>query len=215
GRTLLYTNTTTDNKKPATDTTSRVVSCPSPLSDWYFGHRNAQSFCHTLAIGRISPVAVGDVTNHDVALHTVHRPSRIVEQPLLRVWRHQSEQIARLGEVVRILGSIVITGGGTLQRHGRLAEVRLLLPLAVGVRLVMQAAALVAIDPHGTIAVIAVDRATGRVHRDLVVVHTQTVALRIAVGEQTPLQHAIRREADAGHHVGRSEGGLLHILEVV
>ena len=46
-------------------------------------------------------------------------------------------------------------------------------------------------------------------------VHTQTVALRIAVGEQPPLQHAVRREADTRYHVGRGEGGLLHILEVV
>src|SRR5690554_7133902 len=213
---LSYTQTQPQTiKNPRLIPRRGLFPAPSPLSDWYFGHRNAQSFCHTLAIGRISLVAVGDVTNHDVALHTVHRPSRIVEQPLLRVCRHQSEQIARLGEVVRILGPIVITGGGTLQRHRRLAEIGLLLPFAISIRLVMQAAALVAVNPHGTIAVIAVDRATGRVYRDLVVVHTQTVALGVTVGEQTTLQHAIRREADAGDHVGRGEGSLLHILEVV
>src|SRR5690606_33711572 len=188
---------------------------PPALSDRHFRHRYSQRCCYTFAVIRIGFVAVGDVANHDMALHPVHGPRRVLEQTLLLVCRHQTEQVARLGEVVVIFLAVIVTGCRTFQRHRRLAEIGLLLPFAISIRLVMQAAALVAIDPHGTIAVIAVDRATGRVYRDLVVVHTQTVALRIAVGEQTPLQHAIRREADAGHHVGRGEGSLLHILEVV
>ena len=43
------------------------------------------------------------------------------------------------------------------------------------------------------------------------VIHTQAVALGIAVGEQAPLQHLVRREADAGRHIGGVEGGLLDL----
>jgi hypothetical protein len=41
----------------------------------------------------------------------------------------------------------------------------------------------VAVDPHGAVAVIAVHRATRGVHRDQVVVDPEPVALRVAVGE--------------------------------
>ena len=46
-------------------------------------------------------------------------------------------------------------------------------------------------------------------------VDAQTIALGIAVGEQPSLQHAIRREADPGHHVGRIHRDLLNFCEVV
>src|SRR5690554_2291050 len=170
---LSYTQTQPQTiKNPRLIPRRGLFPAPSPLSDWYFGHRNAQSFCHTLAIGRIGFVAVGDVANHDMALHPVHGPRRVLEQTLLLVCRHQTEQVSRLGDVVVIFLAVIVTGCRTFQRHRRLAEIGLLLPFAISIRLVMQAAALVAVNPHGTIAVIAVDRATGRVYRDLVVVHT-------------------------------------------
>jgi hypothetical protein len=54
-----------------------------------------------------------------------------------------------------------------------------------------------------------VERAARRVHRNLVVIDAEPVALRVAVGEQSRLQHLVGREADAGHDVGRIEGRLL------
>jgi hypothetical protein len=48
-----------------------------------------------------------------------------------------------------------------------------------------------------------------------VVVDAQAVALGVAVDEQAALQELVGREADAGHHVGGREGGLLHLGEVV
>ena len=105
--------------------------------------------------------------------------------------------------------------GGAFEAQRRLGELRLLLPLAVAVGLVAEGAAVVAVHPHGAVAVVAVDRAAGRVDRDQVVVHAEPVALRIAVGEEPPLQHLVGREADAGHDVGRVEGGLLDLGEVV
>ena len=53
------------------------------------------------------------------------------------------------------------------------------------------------------------------VHRDVVVVHAQAVALRVAVREQAALQQLVGRQPDARHEVRRRERGLLHLGEVV
>ncbi len=79
----------------------------------------------------------------------------------------------------------------------------------------MQTTALIAIYAHGTIAMVAVDRATRSVDRNLMVIHPQPVALRIPVGEKTALQHTVWREADARNDIRRRECRLLDILEVV
>ena len=73
----------------------------------------------------------------------------------------------------------------------------------------------VAVHPHAAVAVVDLVRATRGVHRDLVVVDAQAIAMGVAVGEQTALEHLVRRETDTGHHVGRRESGLLDLGEVV
>src|SRR5690554_5813083 len=117
----------------------------------HFTHRYIQCCGNTLAIGRISLVAVSDMTNHDMTVNTCHVARGVLEQSLLLFRRHQTEQVSRLSEVVLIIGTVVITAGSTFQRQRRFAEVRLFLPFAVGIRLIVQAAALVAINTHGTI----------------------------------------------------------------
>ncbi|OPZ22829.1 MAG: hypothetical protein BWZ10_00217 [candidate division BRC1 bacterium ADurb.BinA364] len=47
------------------------------------------------------------------------------------------------------------------------------------------------------------------------VVQAKAIALRVAVGEQPPLQHLVGREADAGHDVGGIERRLFDFGEVV
>ena len=74
---------------------------------------------------------------------------------------------------------------------------------------------MVAVDPHGTVAVVAVERATGRIDRDQVVVDAEAVALGIPIGEQPSLQHLVRRETDAGHDVGRIERRLLDFGKII
>src|SRR5665811_530668 len=85
-----------------------------------------------------------------------------------------------------------------IDRERRLREVRLLLPLAVAVWLISERAAVVAVDAHLTVAVIAVGRHVGRIDRDARVVHAEAIALRVAVREEPPLQHLVRRDPDAG-----------------
>ncbi|KAG1395850.1 hypothetical protein G6F59_013919 [Rhizopus arrhizus] len=118
----------------------------------------------------------------------------------------------RLAEVVGIVLTEVPEVGIAADLHRRLAVLRLLLPLAVAVRLVVRQAAVVAVHAHRTIAVVAVHRAARSVHRDLVVIDAQAVTLRIGIGEQARLQHLVRRRADARHQVARCERRLLHVL---
>ena len=101
--------------------------------------------------------------------------------------------------------------GRALNAQRRLAEVRLLLEQAEAVRFVGGAVAAVAVHAHRTVAMVVVERAFGAVHRDLVVVDAQAVAVRIAIGEQAALQHFIRRETDARHHVGGVHRHLLNL----
>ena len=105
--------------------------------------------------------------------------------------------------------------GGPFQAERRFGKFRLLLPLAVAVGLVAEGAAVIAVHPHGAVAVVAVERAAGGIDRDQVVVHAEPVALGIAVGKEPSLQHLVGREADAGHDVGRVEGRLLDLGKVV
>ncbi len=46
-------------------------------------------------------------------------------------------------------------------------------------------------------------------------VHSQAVALRIAVRKEPPLQHLVRRKADSGNNMGRVESRLLDLGKVV
>ena len=64
--------------------------------------------------------------------------------------------------------------------------------------LVADGTAEVAVGAHHAVAMELGVGAARPVHRDVIVVHAQAVALRVAVGEETPLQHLVRRKTDAG-----------------
>ena len=58
----------------------------------------------------------------------------------------------------------------------------LLSPFALVVRLLPKRAAVVTVDPHGTISMIVVHRAAWCVHRNKVVIDAEPVTLRVTVG---------------------------------
>ena len=156
-----------------------------------------------------------DVPLADEVRDAGHGAGGVVEQALLFVRVHQPEQVAGLGEVVVVFLAVVPVVGRAVQGQWRLAVPGLLAPLAEAVGLVADLGRRVAVHAHGAVAVVAVERAARLVDRDLVVVHAQPVALRVAVGEQPALQHPVGREANARHHVGGGEGGLLDLGEIV
>ncbi|PMQ14793.1 hypothetical protein JaAD80_19100 [Janthinobacterium sp. AD80] len=54
-----------------------------------------------------------------------------------------------------------------------------------------------------------------RIHGQVLVIGADPVQLGVVVGEQTALQHLVRRVAHAGHGVGRRKGRLLHFRVVI
>src|SRR5690606_17772350 len=127
----------------------------------------AQCRLHAGSIRRIGLRAVVDVALLDEVRRVAHRARGVVEQQLLLVRCHQPEQVARLLVVVGIVVAEIPPVGvaGDLQR--RLAELRLFLPLVEAVGLIVEAAAVVAVDPSDAVAMVAVDRAARGVDRDL------------------------------------------------
>ena len=75
----------------------------------------------------------------------------------------------------------------------------------------MDGGAVVAVGAALSVAGVAVHGAARAVYRNLVVVHAQAVALRVGVVKQARLQHAVGRNADAGHEIAWREGGLFDI----
>ena len=55
----------------------------------------------------------------------------------------------------------------------------------------------------------------GTVDWDLIEVSSQPVTVCVVVREEPALQHLVRAGLNAGHQVGRTEGDLLHLSEVV
>ncbi|MNL66570.1 hypothetical protein D3C87_1910580 [compost metagenome] len=49
----------------------------------------------------------------------------------------------------------------------------------------------------------------------MIEVHPEAIALGITIGKQPRLEHAVRRETDTGHHVGRGKRRLFDFGEVV
>ena len=128
---------------------------------------------------------------------------------------HQLKEPPRLLPVVGVVLVEAEVLGIARQAQRRLGKLGLGLPLAKAVGLVVQGAAVVAVHPAHAVAVVAVHRAARGVHRDLMVVGAQAVALRVGVVGQARLQHAVGAHAYAGHQVAGGKGGLLHVGEEV
>jgi hypothetical protein len=110
----------------------------------------------------------------------------VLEQRLI-LGIHQAKQLSWLGIVVVIILAVIPVGSCSLLFKRRLGEFRLLLPLAIAVGLIAKGATMISINPHRPVAVIDIHRASGQFDQDQMVVYSQTVALGIAVGEQTTL----------------------------
>src|SRR4030066_133272 len=154
----------------------------------HFGKRDPQRVRHPLAVRRIGLQAVADVADLDLLGSVAHGPCSVCEKHLLLRGAPQTEKPAGLGAIIAVLAMIPVVGS-SFHSEKRFGRIRLLLPLAVTVRFVAKRAAMIAVHPHGAVAMVAVERAAGRIDRDQVVIHAEPVALGIAVGKEPPLQH--------------------------
>src|SRR5690606_17723169 len=76
-------------------------------------------------------------------------------------------------------------------------------------------AAAVAVEPHGTGALLIVDGVRATVYRQLLIIGAEAIAVRIRIGEDPPLEHFVRRITDAIHHVSRSKSRLLYGCKII
>lgn len=177
------------------------------------GLRNAERGGDTRAIRRTSLVTIVDVADFDF-LGCVGRAARgIFEQRLPLRSADQTEK--RAGLRIVVVNTMIPVVGRTVDGKRWFAKIRLLLPIPVAVRLRAWCAAVVAVNAHRTIAVIAVDGAARGIDRNPVLIDAQSITLGIALKEQSCLQHLVRRATDTGDDSGRIEGRLLDFGEEV
>src|SRR5258707_1694338 len=120
-------------------------------------------FGYTLSVCRVSLRAVADMTILHLLRGFSDRTSGVLEEALLLIRLQHAEEIAGLGVVVMVILAEVELRGITVDGQGRLRQVRLRLPFTVAVRLIAGSSPAVAIDSHGSVAVVAVERALRRI----------------------------------------------------
>src|SRR6266481_244702 len=103
------------------------------------------------------------------------RASGVLEQTLLLIRLQHAEEIAGLRVVVMVILAEVVLRGITVDGQWRLRKVRLLLPFTVAIRLIARGSRAVAIDSHGSVAVVAVKRALRRIDWDEAMIDPESI----------------------------------------
>src|SRR5690606_17596255 len=119
------------------------------------GRRNA------CAVGWISLGAMVYVARLQVVGCPRNGAGGVLEQRLFLLVVHQADQGPRLREIVGVFAMVPVIRRA-FDGQGWFAVVGLLLPFPLGIGLVSGNAAVVAIDPHGAVAMVAVG--VGRAH---------------------------------------------------
>src|SRR5690606_13648267 len=115
---------------------------------------------------------------------------------------YDAEEIPRLGEMVLIVIAEVVCIGVTGKFQRWFFVLGLLLPFAVAVGFVVFCSAVISVHTHLPVAVESVVWACRLIHRNLKMIHSQAVALGIAVRKESFLQHFIGRKTDTGNNIG-------------
>ena len=139
----------------------------------------------------------------------------VLNEQLSLILGHQAVEVARLVETVvaSVFVGIVAHGCALGRRIG--GHCLLNLPFAYAVGRIAFARTLIAIYTHLPVAMETVYRTFCPVHRYLVVVDTEAIALRVAIGEESALQQFVGRESYSRHNVRRIESSLFHLREIV
>src|SRR6202023_4162850 len=110
---------------------------------------------------------------------------------------------------------MVIMISVAFERERQVSIFRLVVPQSLAIRVISRRRSQVPICAHLAIAVIGMEWALRRIHRDVIEVDTETVSLGVSIREQAALEHLVRRPADSGNHIRRGESSLLYLCEVV
>jgi hypothetical protein len=119
----------------------------------------------------------------DLEPRVAHGAGGVLEQNLLLRGTHLPEQIA--GLLIVILDEAMVPISGVALDRQRRFDQRLVAvdPSAFAVGPIARCGAEIAVGSHLAVAVIALERAYRRVHRDMVEVDPEPVALGVAIGE--------------------------------
>ena len=85
------------------------------------------------------------------------------------------------GKIAWVIDAMLPMGGIARDGHRRLREIRLVFPEPPAVGMIVGRSAQIAVGAHLAVTVIAVDRAFGRVDRDVIEVDAEPVTLRVAI----------------------------------
>src|ERR1700722_13377472 len=124
---------------------------------------------------------MSDLANLNFMRNGFHTGNDVVDEPFLCVRRQQTEKIAGLSEIIISVPMIVTVDGGSPNRPGRIAITRIFDRPAETIRLIIGASAAIAVEAYVPVAVISVDRTSGLVDRQKVVVHAHAVAVGVRI----------------------------------
>ena len=160
-------------------------------------------------------MAIAHVALLDEEVGIAHGTGGIFEQELLLLGRHQAEKVTGLAVIIVVVLTLVVVVHRATYLQGWFFHLGTVLPLTEAVRLVADGASVVAVHPHGSVAMIGMERTARTVHGNLLQVDTEPITLGIAIGEETALQHLVGRETDAIDGVDGIESRLLHLCKIV
>lgn len=155
------------------------------------------------------------ISHLDERLGALKVAGNVLHQALpLRLRKNFGPECVHLAKVVVIRsvvlgdlsgdGPLVIQGSRSVGRPGE----------AVGE--VVGEAGVVRVERHRAVALVIQSLCFVRaVDGELQIVGAQAVAVSVGVREETALEHLVRASLDAGHHMSRTEGDLLHLGKVV
>lgn len=136
----------------------------------------------------VSPTKMFDLACHDIRWNRGNRTRDIVEQLLLLARVEQTEKLTRLAIVI-IIETVIVAHNvaGCLNGFHR---TRILRKCTKATRLIVRRRTLITIHTHSPVTMEAIrTRSAARcVHRDLVMIDPQPIALRIAIRKQAALQ---------------------------
>jgi len=136
-----------------------------------------QALGHARPIVGIRLVEVRDLQLLDGLRNLLQAADDVVDQPLLRVFRHQAEQVSRLGLVV-VFVAVIVAIHRSRDRPRTFTIGRVLRGAAEAVRLIVGRGAAIAVEAHGAVPVVGGKRALRLVDREGVVICSHAIAHR-------------------------------------
>ena len=114
-----------------------------------------------------------------------------------------------------VIQAVIVALDGAGNFHGPLAVGGIFHRTLEAVGFVIWRGAEVAVEPHGAIAMVMVNRTLRAIHGQRIVIRAEPVAVSVGIRNKPPLQHFVGRKAHARSDVAGFESGLFHLGEII